>query len=161
MNALVDPALIAELYKASHYGVKIDLIVRGICCLIPQKPGLSDNIRVISIVARFLEHSRIYYFYNNGSEEVYGSSADLMQRNLDRRVEITFPILDNTLKKFIIKNFLGIVLNDNVKARILLPTGKYVFNRPVFTEDRINYQEMMMTHTISSIKKIIPRTIVE
>jgi polyphosphate kinase len=161
MNALVDPVLIAELYKASQSGIKIDLIVRGICCLIPQRHGLSDNIRVISIVGRFLEHSRIYYFYNNGSEEVYGSSADLMQRNLDRRVEITFPILENTLKKFIIKNFLGIILTDNVKTRILLPTGEYVYNRPVYTEERINYQEQMLTKTISSIKKILPRTSVE
>src|SRR3989339_1723555 len=101
LNALVDPLLIAALYEASAKDVKIDIIVRGICCLIPQVPGLSDNIRVISIVGRFLEHARIYYFYNNGKDELYCSSADIMQRNLDRRVEITFPINDPDLKSFI------------------------------------------------------------
>ncbi|MHB8904666.1 MAG: polyphosphate kinase 1 [Melioribacteraceae bacterium] len=161
LNSLVDPLLIAALYEASCQGVKIDLIVRGICCLIPQTPGLSDNIRVISIVGRFLEHSRIYYFYNNGAEEIYGSSADLMQRNLDRRVEITFPIMDKDLKIFIKKNILDTCLKDNIKARVLLPTGKYVFNRKVYTEKKINQQEWMMLRSIPANKKILPQDFTE
>ncbi|MFA5805152.1 MAG: polyphosphate kinase 1 [Melioribacteraceae bacterium] len=161
LNSLVDPLLIAALYEASCKGVKIDLIVRGICCLIPQMPGLSDNIRVISIIGRFLEHSRIYYFYNNGEEEIYCSSADLMQRNLDRRVETTFPILDEDLKSFIKNHVLDTCLDDNIKARVLLPTGNYVFNRRVFTENKVNHQELMMLRTLPGIKKILPREIVE
>ncbi len=161
LNSLVDPLLIAAMYEASCQGVKIDLIVRGICCLIPQTPGLSDNIRVISIVGRFLEHSRIYYFYNNGAEEIYGSSADLMQRNLDRRVEITFPIMDKDLKIFIKKNILDTCLKDNIKARVLLPTGKYVFNRKVYTEKKINQQEWMMLRSIPANKKILPQDFIE
>ncbi|MCX6168773.1 MAG: polyphosphate kinase 1 [Ignavibacteriales bacterium] len=161
LNSLVDPLLIAALYEASSQGVKIDLIVRGICCLIPQMNGLSDNIRVISIVGRFLEHSRIYYFYNNGKEEIYGSSADLMQRNLDRRVEISFPIMDKDLKIFIKKHILDTCLKDNVKARVLLPTGKYVFNRKVYTEKKINQQEWMMLRSTPTNKKIIPHEFTE
>ncbi len=159
MNALVDPILIAALYEASKCGVKVDLIVRGVCCLIPQQQGLSENIRVISIVGRFLEHSRVYYFNNGGKEEVYCSSADLMQRNLDRRVEVTFPIFDNDLKKFIINTILNACLNDNVKARLLMPTGKYVFNKPVYNENRICYQELMMTHHAPSNKKILQKEV--
>ncbi len=161
LNSLVDPLLIAALYEASLQGVKIDLIVRSICCLIPQMPGLSDNIRVVSIVGRFLEHSRIYYFYNNGAEEIYGSSADLMQRNLDRRVEISFPIMDNDLKIFMKKQILDTCLEDNVKARVLLPTGKYVLNRKVYTEKKINQQEWMMLRSIPTNKKILPHDFTE
>ena len=161
LNSLVDPLLIAAMYEASCQGVKIDLIVRGICCLIPQTPGLSDNIRVISIVGRFLEHSRIYYFYNNGAEEIFGSSADLMQRNLDRRVEITFPIMDKDLKIFIKKNILDTCMKDNIKARVLLPTGKYVFNRKVYTEKKINQQEWMMLRSIPANKKILTQDFTE
>ncbi len=148
MNSLVDPLLIAALYEASNRGVKIDLIVRGICCLVPNVPGLSDNIRVISIVGRFLEHSRIYYFYNNGNEEFYLSSADIMQRNLDRRVETTFPVLNNELKKYIKEEILFSCLLDNIKSRVLLPTGKYIFNRKVFTERTLNHQEYMIDYAI-------------
>jgi len=157
LNALIDPLLIAAMYEASNSGVKIDLIVRGICCLIPQLSGLSENIRVISIVGRFLEHNRIYYFYNNGSEEIYCSSADLMQRNLERRVEITFPIFDKDFKKYLTDNVLTTCLNDNTKARVLLSSGKYELNKPDINEERINHQELMMNRTSPGIKKILPR----
>ncbi|MEW6506626.1 MAG: polyphosphate kinase 1 [Bacteroidota bacterium] len=155
MNSLVDPLLIAALYEASNKGVKIDLNVRGICCLVPHVPGLSENIKVFSIVGRFLEHSRIYYFYNNGNEEIYLSSADIMQRNLDRRVETTFPIINLDLQKYIKEEILFSCLLDNVKSRILLPTGSYVFNRKVYTEKTFNHQEYMMEYvsTMSEIKK--------
>jgi polyphosphate kinase len=157
LNSLVDPMLIAALYEASKKGVKIDLIVRGICCLVPQIPELSENIRVISIVGRFLEHSRIYYCYNNGNEEFYLSSADIMQRNLDRRVEITFPVEDKDHKKFLMEEILRTCLEDNVKSRVLLPTGSFVFNHPVYSETEMNHQEYLMNRVSKSTKKIIPR----
>lgn len=147
-NSLVDPVLIAALYKASNNGVKIDLIVRGICCLKPKVKGLSDNITVKSIVGRYLEHSRIYYFYNNGDEEVYLSSADLMPRNLDRRVEATFPILDKNLKDVIINNIIKIYLQDNTKARILNETGEYVKLKPTNKEPIICVQEYLMKNVV-------------
>jgi len=156
LNALVDPLLIAALYEASAKNVKIDLIVRGICCLIPQVPGLSENIRVVSIVGRFLEHARVYYFYNNGTQEIYCSSADLMQRNLDRRVETTFPILDTDIKKYIKEKILDTSLSDNEKARILFPTGKFIFNKKVYTEEKINHQEVLMSRQYPARKKILP-----
>lgn len=161
LNSLVDPQIIAALYEASLRGVKIDLIVRGISCLIPQIPGLSDNIRVISIVGRFLEHSRIYYFYNKGKEEIYLSSADIMQRNLDRRVETTFPIFNDEIKKYLINEVLNTCLNDNQKARILLPTGKYVFNRPVYNESILNHQEYMMNHTVKKASVVKTREVIK
>ncbi len=124
MNALVDEQIIKALYRASQVGVQIDLIVRGICVLRPELPNISENIRVISIVGRFLEHSRAYYFFNNGNEEIYLSSADMMRRNLDRRVEILFPILDTQHRKHIKKD-LELMLKDNLKARRLKPDGTY------------------------------------
>lgn len=154
LNSLVDPILIAALYEASKQGVKIDLIVRGVCCLVPQVKGLSENIRVTSIVGRFLEHSRIYYFYNNGKEEIYCSSADIMQRNLDRRVEITFPIEDSYWKNFIKNDLLRTLLEDNQKARVLLPTGKYVFNYPVYNEKIMNHQEWLMENINKKNRKV-------
>lgn len=157
MNALVDPLLITALYEASRQGVKIELIVRGNCCLIPQAQGLSENIRVISIVGRFLEHNRIYYFFNNGAEEIYCGSADLMQRNLDRRVETVFPIQNQEMKNFLKEQILDICLNDNVKSRVLLPTGRYVINHPVYTEKEISLHEKMMKRTYINTKKILPK----
>lgn len=153
LNSIVDPLIIMALYEASNHGVQIDLIVRGVSCLVPQVPGLSENIRVTSIVGRFLEHSRIYYFHNNGNEEFYLSSADIMQRNLDRRVEITFPITEENHKRFLKEEVLNTCLKDNVKARVLLPTGKYVFNRPVYTEKSFCHQEYMMQHVLKLNKK--------
>jgi polyphosphate kinase len=123
MNSLVDYQCIRELYSASRAGVKVDLIIRGICCLRPGIYGLSENIRVISIVGRFLEHSRVYYFRNGGKEEVFMGSADLMPRNLDNRIEILFPVSTEYIP--ITRDvILGTQLKDNVKARLLLPNGK-------------------------------------
>lgn len=117
MNSLVDPRIIALLYKASCAGVKIDLIVRGICCLRAQVPKLSENITVRSITGRYLEHTRIYYFYNDGAENIFCSSADWMNRNLDKRVEIMFPIEDDDIKNEI-KHVLDVQLNDTLRASI-------------------------------------------
>ncbi|KAB1439947.1 RNA degradosome polyphosphate kinase [Candidatus Galacturonibacter soehngenii] len=124
MNSLCDKEIILELYKASAAGVKIELIVRGICCLKVGIEGVSENITVRSIVGNFLEHSRIFYFYHNGMEEVYMGSADWMPRNLDRRVEILFPVDDEKLKKEVIK-ILQFQLEDNVKAHLLNVDGTY------------------------------------
>lgn len=124
INNLVDQALIEELYAASQTGVQIDLIVRGICCLRPSVPGLSEHIRVISIIDRFLEHARIFYFSNNGEPEYLLASADWMPRNLDRRVEIAFPVLDPWLQTQL-QEVLDIQLADTVKACELLPDGRY------------------------------------
>jgi polyphosphate kinase len=124
MNSLCDPGIISELYKASAAGVKIKLLVRGICCLKVGIPGISENIRVRSIVGTFLEHSRIYYFHNNGNEEIYLASADWMPRNLDRRVEILFPIEDETLKEEV-KGIIKLEFEDNCKAHVMQPDGTY------------------------------------
>jgi len=125
MNSLVDGEMIEALYRASQAGVKIDLIVRGICCLRPQVPGISDNITVRSIVDRFLEHSRIFYFENACQSEVFVGSADWMPRNFYRRIEIVFPIEDGNLRERIISEVLGLSLEDNGKAHILQADGSY------------------------------------
>ena len=124
MNSLCDAKIIASLYEASAAGVQIDLVVRGICCLKTGIPGVSENIHVRSIVGDFLEHSRIFYFHNNGHEEVYMGSADWMPRNLDKRVEILFPVEDETLKSEVI-HILTIQLQDTLKAHIMQPDGTY------------------------------------
>lgn len=126
MNSLVDPDMIKALYRASQAGVQIDLIVRGICCLRPGVPGVSDNIRVRSIIDRFLEHPRIYYFSNNGHEEIYCGSADWMPRNFFRRIEVVFPVEDERLKTRLRDEILAAVLHDNVKARLIQPDGTHV-----------------------------------
>jgi polyphosphate kinase len=126
MNALVDKPMIKLLYEASQAGVQVDLFVRGICCLRPGLEGVSENIRVISIVGRFLEHSRIYYFCNAGQEEIYMGSADLMPRNINRRVEVIFPIEDPRMIQYIRDEILGIYLADNVKARLMQLDGSYI-----------------------------------
>lgn len=126
LNSLVDQEIIEKLYEASRAGVKIDLIVRGICCLRPKVPGLSENIRVVSIVGRFLEHSRIYYFTANGKPDIYLASADWMPRNFVRRVEIAFPIEDPLLRDELTDEVLPRFVNDTVKARELQADGTYV-----------------------------------
>ena len=140
MNSLCDKEIIASLYEASAAGVEIDLIVRGICCLRTGIPGVSEHIRVRSIVGNFLEHSRIFYFLNDGEEEVYMGSADWMPRNLDRRVEIVFPVLSESLKEKA-KHILKVELADNVKANLLKDDGTYgkVDKRG---KTRINSQEV-------------------
>lgn len=149
LNALVDPIIISALYEASSCGVKIDLIIRGICCLVPQSPGLSDNIRVISIVGRFLEHSRLFYFFNNGEEKYYIGSADMMQRNLDRRVEILIPVEDEKLRNELMRTVIKTALKDNTKARELMPDMTYI---PITGNEnkKISFQEWLMNHTIKS-----------
>ncbi|HEY9571740.1 MAG TPA: polyphosphate kinase 1 [Pusillimonas sp.] len=125
MNSLLEPIIIDALYKASQAGVKIDLIVRGACALRAGVPGLSENIRVRSVIGRFLEHSRVFYFYNDGAENVYLSSADWMDRNFFRRVEISFPVLDKALKKRVINEAFTYALRDNQLAWQALPNGGY------------------------------------
>ncbi|NGM88631.1 polyphosphate kinase 1 [Parapusillimonas sp. SGNA-6] len=126
MNSLLEPIIIDALYRASQAGVKIDLIVRGACALRAGVPGLSENIQVRSIIGRFLEHSRVFYFYNNGAENVYLSSADWMDRNFFRRVEVGFPVLDKALKRRVINEAFTYALRDNELAWRALPTGNYV-----------------------------------
>ncbi len=125
MNSLCDQEIIAALYAASAAGVKIELIVRGICCLKTGIPGISENITVRSIVGNFLEHARIFYFYSNGQEEIYMGSADWMPRNLDKRVEIIFPVEDENIKKELM-HILDVQLSDNTKAHLLQPDGSYM-----------------------------------
>ena len=125
MNALEDKAMVGLLYEASRAGVKIDLIVRGLCCLRPGIPGVSENITVRSVVGQFLEHSRMYYFENGGNEEVYSGSADLMPRNLDRRVELLFPVMNQKIVRYLRDVVLEKYLADNRKVRIGRPDGTY------------------------------------
>jgi polyphosphate kinase len=129
MNSLVDSDIIKHLYDASQAGVKIDLIVRGICCLRPGIPDVSDNIKVISVVGRFLEHSRIFYFANDSAEELYFGSADWMPRNFDRRVEVVAPIEDQSLHPRVC-SLLETFLADNREAWDLHPDGTYVQRKP-------------------------------
>ncbi|HSR50898.1 MAG TPA: polyphosphate kinase 1 [Acidobacteriota bacterium] len=144
MNALVDQRCIQALYRASQAGLRVDLQVRGICCLRPGIPGVSDNITVTSIVGRFLEHSRIYYFRNGGDEELLVGSADLMPRNLDHRVETLFPVEDPALLKAIRDDVLFLHLRDNVKARLLLPDGTRMRLRPAKGQAAIDSQHYLV-----------------
>jgi len=139
MNALTDKDLILALFEASRAGVEIDLLVRGICCLRPGIPGVSDHIRVSSIVGRFLEHSRIYYFLNGGEEEYYLASADWMTRNMVSRVEILFPVLQDNLKQRL-KHILDVQLRDNVNRWILAANGQYEKVEPKPGEPKIASQ---------------------
>jgi len=130
MNSLVDMDMIQLLYQASQAGVKVDLLIRGMCCLRPGIKGVSENIRVISVVGRYLEHSRIYYFQNNGNDEVYMGSADLMPRNLNHRVEVVFPVESKGQVKFLREKILEAYLKDNTRARILKTNGTYERAKP-------------------------------
>jgi polyphosphate kinase len=140
MNGLVDPQMIDELYKASQAGVQIDLIIRGMCCLRPGIPGMSENIKVRSIVGPQLEHHRIFYFHNHGRPEIYLGSADLMERNLDRRIEALFPLEDPNLRRYVHDTLLESYLRDNYRAYILNPDGTYVRQRPTADEPRYDSQ---------------------
>ena len=144
MNSLVDPQTISALYEASNTGVQIDLIVRGICCLVPGVEGLSANINVRSIVGRYLEHSRVFYFYNDGKEEMYMGSADIMQRNLNGRVETLFPVENEKIRGSVLKTLIKSALKDNRKARTLLPDMTYNMILPQNGEKPVNSQEWLM-----------------
>jgi polyphosphate kinase len=141
MNSLVDRKMIQLLYQASQAGVKVDLLVRGICCLRPGVHGVSDNIKVTSIVGRFLEHSRIFYFRNGGDEEIYLGSADLMPRNLNRRVEVLFPVQNKGLVRVLKDDILGTYMKEQAKARHMLPDGKYVRDPNAGKKNALNSQE--------------------
>lgn len=140
LNSLVDRQTIEALYDASNAGVPVDLVVRGVCCLKPGLPGVSENIRVRSIVGRFLEHSRIFVFGSGTRQSVYLSSADWMPRNFERRVEVMFPIEDSALKERIVSEIVPLYLRDNQRARVLESTGNYTRARPVANEPRCRSQ---------------------
>ncbi len=149
-NALVNREFIRALYRASQAGVKVQLLVRGICCLRPSLTGISDNIEVISVVGRFLEHSRVYYFSNGGDAEVYIGSADLMPRNLDHRVEVLFPLVDSKLIARIHDGVLMRYLSDSVKARRMAPDGTYERKKPAGHSRPVNSQEGLIARRKSS-----------
>lgn len=153
MNSLSDPDLIERLYRASQAGVRVRLNVRGICCLVPGLKGISENIEVVSIVDRFLEHSRIFYFENGGNDELYLSSADWMPRNLDRRLEILFPINDRKFKKRIV-DFLGDLFRDNQKARVLNSQGEYTLKQPQAGEKAFRVQEALCQEALKRDKQM-------
>jgi polyphosphate kinase len=144
MNALEDPDMIKLLYRASQSGIKVDLLVRGLCCLRPGVPGVSENIRVTSIVGRFLEHDRIYYFRNGGREEVYIGSADLMPRNLNRRVEVVFPVESPKLVRRIRDEILEVYLSDNVNAHQMQTAGSYLRSSRSETQGGIDSHQRCM-----------------
>ncbi|MSQ54438.1 MAG: polyphosphate kinase 1 [Betaproteobacteria bacterium] len=144
MNALLEPIIIDELYAASQAGVKIDLIVRGVCALRPAMAGLSENIRVRSVVGRFLEHSRVFYFGNDGAEDVYLSSADWMDRNFFRRIELCFPVLDPALKRRVIREGLQPYLDDNCQTWVMNAEGSYELLKPRRGGRRRSVQEELL-----------------
>ena len=146
MNSLEDIDIIQILYKASQAGVKIDLIIRGICGIRPGIPQISDNIRVISVIGRFLEHSRVYYFQNDGNDELWIGSADLMERNLSRRVETLCPILNAQLRKLIYENILMCHLKDNMRSYVMKATGQYEKVQKSENAQQINSQETLIDY---------------
>lgn len=158
MNSLVDPRIIESLYSASQAGVRIDLIVRGTCCLRPGVPGLSENIQVRSIVDRFLEHSRVFYFENACQPEVFVGSADWMPRNFFRRIEVVFPIHDGRLRDRLVHEVLELALKDNVKARMLKPNGLYLKPLAKRGAKRIRSQEEFIRRTIAAAERVTANT---
>jgi polyphosphate kinase len=144
LNAVTDDQMIRVLYRASQAGVSIDLICRGICSLRPGVPGVSENIRVRSIVGRFLEHSRIYWFHNDGNEEMYIGSADLMERNLDRRVETLVPIRDPEIREHLRDVVLNTYVQDTDRAMVLESTATY--SRPEGGSAPVNAQKLLLEH---------------
>ena len=144
VNAIVDRCFMELLYKASQAGVKVDLLVRSMCCLRPGIKGVSDNINVVSIVGRYLEHSRVYYFYNGGQEEIYMGSADLMMRNLDHRVEVIFPIEDQEYIRRIRDEMLGTYLKDNTRARVMQADGTYKRLKSSDENKAVDVQQIFM-----------------
>jgi polyphosphate kinase len=155
MNSLIDPRTIDALYEASQAGVRVDLIVRGMCCLRPGIPGRSENIHVRSIVGKFLEHNRIFYFHGGGVEHLYMGSADLMQRNLDRRIETLFPVEEEALRRFIRDQLLQTYLDDNIHARVLHPDGHYTRLSPGADEQIIDSQDISMgyhAYTVAALE---------
>jgi polyphosphate kinase len=153
MNSLVDRKMIQLLYQASQAGVRVDLLVRGICCLRPGIPGVSENIQVTSIVGRFLEHSRIYYFLNGGDEEIYLGSADLMPRNLNRRVEVLFPVQDKALIRVLKDDILGTYMKEQAKARHMQSDGKYVRDPNAGKKNALNSQETFIARASKRLGK--------
>jgi polyphosphate kinase len=149
VNAITDAGVIRALYRASQAGVPVDLMVRGMCVLRPGVPGVSENIRVRSIIGRFLEHSRIYVFENGGERDVHIASADWMGRNLDRRVELAVPVLDPALSQTIDGHILAVQLADNVRARELLENGSYKRRTPGPGELPIDAQRIFLTEAQS------------
>jgi polyphosphate kinase len=144
VNGLTDPQIVDRLYRASGAGVQLDLIVREMCILRPGVPGLSENIRVVSVVGRFLEHHRIYYFRNGGREEVYLGSADLMPRNLDRRVETVFPVEDEGWRTYLRDDVLRLYLRDTVRSHELRADGTYVRRSPPPGVPPVDAQESLL-----------------
>jgi len=146
VNSVVDQPVVQLLYEASQAGVKIDLLVRGMCCLVPGVEKLSENIRVISVVGRFLEHSRIFYFHNDGKEQVYLGSADLMTRNLSYRVETVFPIEDEKHIRYLRDHVLESYLKDNRSTRVMQPDGSYLRSQPADEDGTLDVQTWLMQH---------------
>lgn len=161
VNHLVDPAIIQALYRASQYGVRIDLIVRGMCSLRPGVPGVSENIKVTRLVGRFLEHHRIFWFHNGGKDDMLMGSADMMQRNLDRRVEAMFPIEDEAIRNHVRREVLDAYMRDNAQTSVLQRDGTYVRRKPKDKEPRFDAQasfikagnEAEMTVSLAALPK--------